>query len=148
MPITSPQTRATEIASYAAQLDAAYPPGPDSAGNLVDFGADYQIYMANHPAANPELVYETVLARLSLLQAVPGAIGHAVGAGAGAVGGVTQATSKAIPSIYPVWLQGFLGANGVMRIIEGLLGLLVAAVALDKLLDGNAGPATQIAKVL
>jgi hypothetical protein len=146
MPVPNAQSREAQIAMYAAQLNAAFPPDPGPTG--ANFGRDYTDYMNKHPNANPQLVYETVLVRIEALQSVPSTIGQAIGTGAGAAAGLGQAGAQATGSLYPAWLQGFLGANGLLRIAEGVLGLLIIAVSLDKLLSGNAGIATTVAKVV
>jgi hypothetical protein len=156
MPIVSPQDRASEIAMYANEINAQFPPGPSGGtatkpgtGPIVNFGADYISYMNSHPADNPQVIYDTFIARVELLQAVPSAIAKAVTGGAAAVGGVTNAGASATSSLYPTWLQGFLGANGVLRIAEGVLGIVLLAVGLDKLLGSNAPTiVTKAAKVL
>lgn len=143
MPVIQDQ-RAAEIAKYAAELDSQFPPGPDGQGKYVDFGADYIRYMDSHPNANPALVYETVIARISLLVSIPTGIGKAIGTAAGATAGIGQATANAVPSLVPSWLTGF----SWLRVAELIIGVVVGAVALDKLMGGNAGVATTIAKVV
>jgi hypothetical protein len=152
-PISTDQ-RSEEIAKYAAALDAAYPPGPSGGsyghpgtGPFVDFGQEYIAYMDKHPDANPELIYDEVVARLALLVSVPAGIGKAIAAGTAATAQTAGDTGSSVTSLYPAWLQGFLGGNGIIRVVEGTLGIVVIAVALDKIMGGNAGPATTIAKV-
>lgn len=154
---TSPETRQSEIEHYAGLIDAAYPAGPSDCksvngklvctGPVVDLGQDYVKYMADHPSLNPALVYEAVMARLTLLQSVPAGIGKAVGAATGTVAKTATDLGGDTSSLYPTWLQGFLSGNGILRVAEGILGVVIIAVSLDKLMNGNAGPATTIARV-
>lgn len=146
MPVIGNTPRDQEIAKYAAELDAQFPPGYDQSKppKFVDFGADYIRYMEAHPTLDPYLVYQTVVARIELLVSIPSGIGKAIGTAAGATAGIGQAGATATASIVPTWLQGF----SWLRIAELIIGVVLGAVALDKLLDGKAGVATTIAKVV
>jgi hypothetical protein len=152
LPFTQTQNaelRVSQIAQYAAEIDAVYPPSPDSAGVIVDLGQDYVNYMNKHPNADPYITYETVMARAALLLSVPVGIAKALAGGLGTVSAVGKAGAQSTSSLYPAWLQGFLGANGVLRIAEGILGIVLVAVAADKLLGSNAPViATKIARVV
>jgi hypothetical protein len=158
-------SREQQIAEYAAKLNAMWGTA-NLTGQSQNEGQAYTSYMDSHPDANPAVIYAEINARLELLGFVPQTIGQAAQSEAGTLGGIEAETGPAVAAGVkaaenpvsdvgqeldkglPQWLGDFLGANGILRVVEGVLGVVLIAVGIDKLASGNAGVATKIAKVV
>src|SRR6185369_11659159 len=83
-PISTPAPPAVQ--HYAELLEEQYP-GYLSDSNMT-IGDAFIAYMAKHPNANPQKVYELVVFRLKAAGKLPGVIGGAIGTTATVIGKV------------------------------------------------------------
>lgn len=127
------------VIHYAELLDQQYP--GFLSGTDVTLAGAYIAYMAQHPKANPRVVYLTIIARLKAFGEIPKGIAASVGA----VGKLTgeAATGAGDAVTFHSGILGFLGrlteAHTWVRVAEFVVGAILVAVGLNALLKQSTG---------